>query len=103
MKDQILIDGNKYLFDLNLQQIEENGKIVLYSPTLDLAGIGGTEEQAAEDLKAIIEITFEYAIQKGTLEKLLFSQGWQKLGEKIQSRPLEISSANHHKSIAISA
>ncbi|MDN4165218.1 hypothetical protein QWY31_06880 [Cytophagales bacterium LB-30] len=103
MNDQILIDGNKYLFDLNLQQIVENGKVVLYSPTLDLAGIGNTEAQASDDLKAIIEITFEYAIQKGTLEKLLFSQGWQKLEGKIQSRPLELSAANYHKSIAISA
>jgi predicted RNase H-like HicB family nuclease len=79
MTDIIFVDGDKYRFDLNLEQSKDNGKIVFYSPTLDLAGIGTTEAKALKDLKAILEITFEYAIKNNTLEKLLKPELWKQL------------------------
>lgn len=70
--------------------IKEQKYFVAYTPALDFAATGNTEESAKKNFSEAIKIFFEEIEAKGTLEVVLQEFGWQKVNNTFQ--PPEIVS-----------
>lgn len=56
----------------------EDAPFMAYTPELDVASCGPTEEKARENLREAVEIVLEEAQRKGKLEQLLKEMGFTK-------------------------
>jgi len=79
MKKYIHVRKSEYDLQIVVYTYEEVGKRVAYAPALELSGIGETDHEAIKDLSEMIQITFDYALTKGTLNAMLFDLGWGKV------------------------
>ncbi|MDZ4706929.1 MAG: hypothetical protein SH818_00890 [Saprospiraceae bacterium] len=74
--NRIEIDKSLADIALSVELFEELGSIIAYSPGLDLAGQGDSQEEAIESLKSIVNETIEWSINNGTLFEMLLDHGW---------------------------
>lgn len=72
----------KLLFPLTIKiSIDKRSKdapFVAYTPEVDVASCGPTEEKARENLHEAVEIVFEEVEKKGKLDEFLEELGFQK-------------------------
>lgn len=74
---------------LTLIQFEEDGKHIVYTPSLDLSGYGNTEEEATASYAETVNEFLRYTTNKNTLPKVLTKLGWDvKKKNKIKAPPL---------------
>ena len=74
---------------ITLDKRSKDAPFIAYSPELDVASCGPTEEKARENLKAAVSIVLEEMQRKGKLTELLIELGFQK--EKKQWIPPRVS------------
>lgn len=58
---------------------KEDGKVVAYSPALDLSTCGDTEVQAQERFVEAVKIFLSEITRMGTVENVLTECGWKKI------------------------
>lgn len=82
----------KFNFQLNLPItfLREGATFIAYTPALDLSTSGRSFEEARRRFVEAALIFFEEIINKGTLDDVLGSLGWQKVESKWQP-PVVIS------------
>lgn len=97
MKEFIRIKKGEYDLGLVFYTYVEEETKVAYTPALELSGIGTTEQEAVQDLLQIIQITFDYALTKGTVDEMLFDLGWKKVSEKMIEAPVFSDEEVRHK------
>lgn len=88
MKEFIRVKKGEYNLEIIVYSYEEQNKRVAYSPALELSGIGDSDQEAYKDLGEMIQITFDYALTKGTIDEMLFDLGWRKVSEKMIEAPV---------------
>jgi len=74
---------------ITLDKRSKDAPFIAYSPELDVASCGPTEEKARENLKVAVSIVLEEMQKKGKLTELLMELGFQK--EKKQWIPPRVS------------
>lgn len=74
---------------ITLDKRSKDAPFIAYTPELDVASCGPTEEKARENLKAVVSIVLEELQKKGKLTKSLLELGFQK--EKKQWIPPRVS------------
>jgi len=77
----------------------KDAPFVAYSPELDLASCGPTEEKARENLKVAVSIVLEEIQKKGKLTEFLLESGFQKekkrwIPPRVSFEPFFFSSPN---------
>jgi predicted RNase H-like HicB family nuclease len=63
---------------ITLDKRSKDAPFIAYTPELDVASCGPTEEKARENLKVAVSIVLEETRKKGKLEELLMELGFQK-------------------------
>lgn len=66
-------------FNIPVQIIKEKEGFIAYTPALELCSQGDTYKEAQKMLEESVSIFFEEIIEKGTLEEVLQSCGWEKV------------------------
>jgi predicted RNase H-like HicB family nuclease len=85
---------------LTLIQFEEDGRFIVYTPSLDLSGYGNTEEEATASYAEAIDEFLRYTTNKKTLPKVLTKLGWSiNRKNKIKAPPL-VQMINENKYLA---
>lgn len=97
MNEYIRVKKGHYDLGLVLYTYEEEGRRVAYTPSLELSGIGDTDDEAIKDLSEVIQITFDYALTKGSVHEMLFDLGWKKVSEKMIEAPVFSDEDLKHK------
>lgn len=80
LNNTILIHGNRVQAHLYISLFEKDGFSIAECSFLNTVGVGQTEKEALNSLKVQLDIFFEEAIKRGTLQNLLESYGWQHVG-----------------------
>lgn len=62
---------------LQMYIFKEDCSYIVYCPALDLSAYGDTEEQAKKAFEDIMDITFQYWVNKKTLHQDLSNHGWK--------------------------
>ena len=78
------IDRKKGQITIGLEVVvfEEDNKVVIYSPALDLSSYGKTEQKAQKAFEHDLSLFLEYTTRKQTLEVELLRLGWKKIPRK---------------------
>lgn len=97
MKEFIRVKKGEYNLEIAVYTYEEEKKRVAYTPALELSGIGDTDQEAIRDLAEMIQVTFDYALTKGTVDEMLFDLGWRKVSEKMIKAPVFSDEEVKHK------
>lgn len=63
---------------LEVAIFNEGDITIAFSPALDLSGQGDTPDEAIQDLRSVVDITIEWAMEHSTIHDLLFDLGWEK-------------------------
>ncbi len=71
-----------------IRQDSETGAFVSHIPVLDLYSAGKTEEEAVEAAQSAVDMFFDVATDKGTLEQVLLETGLLNTGERQQPSTL---------------
>lgn len=66
-------------FNLSVIFFKEKSAFVAYSPALDLSTAGKNFASAKSRFTEAVNIFFEEAIKKGTVDEILEDLGWQKV------------------------
>jgi hypothetical protein len=75
--------NHKHDFNLSLIEFKEDDITIVYSPALDLSGYGKNTEEAKQSFEIALEEFVKYTTNKGTLNEVLESLGWNiKKGSK---------------------
>lgn len=64
--------------------VDDEGTHIAYSPALDLAGYGDTNEEAKESFSVVLEEYLKYTTEKNTIWADLKKYGWKHSAERIQ-------------------
>jgi hypothetical protein len=72
MAAMVRVEGSIYV-----QYYKEGDVFIAYSPMLDLSSCGGTFEEASHNFNEAVDILFSECEERGTLEEVLLSFGWQ--------------------------
>lgn len=67
-----------------IRQDLETGAFVSHIPVLNLYSAGKTEDQAVEAAQSAVDLFFDVAAEKGTLEQVLLETGLLNTGERQQ-------------------
>jgi len=68
-----VLKGNLSVFSF----IDDEGTHIAYSPALDLAGYGNTEEEAKESFSVVLEEYIHYTVKNNTIWSDLKKYGWK--------------------------
>lgn len=91
----------KLNYTLPVSIFKEGDSYIAYTPALDLSTMGGTFEEVRKNFQEAVEIFFEEIIEKGTLDKVLTSYGWTKIGSQyeppiqVSSEPIQVTIPSH--------
>lgn len=77
-------------FNLPITFLREGKRFIAYTPALDLSTSGRSFEQARKRFADATLIFFEEIVNKGTMDDVLGSLGWQKIERRWQP-PVVIS------------
>jgi len=70
----------EYPVQIPVNFFREGDQFVAHCPVLDLSTSGRTFEQAQERFTEAVEMLFRDLIDRGTLDEVLESYGWHKVG-----------------------
>lgn len=87
---------------LPVSVLKEGRYFVAYSPALDLSTSGKTFEEAKRRFGEVVQIFFEELLEKGTLEEVLSTLGWQKI-RKEWTPPVVVSYESESFRVPLSA
>jgi predicted RNase H-like HicB family nuclease len=62
--------------------LREGGSFVAFCPVLDLSTCGSTFAEADANFQEALAIFFEECVERGTLEEVLASCGWERPGKR---------------------
>ena len=62
---------------LPLMVWKEGDQFVAFTPALDLSSCGSSDKEAVDHFAEAVELFFETAVERNTLQDLLESLGWQ--------------------------
>ncbi len=93
-------EGHTVEASLRVLYTEQEGTVVAYCPSLDLSTYGDTVEDAAAAFDDALAVFIQDGQQKGTLEELLQTLGWQRVAA---SHPSSIVSAASFQRLSQSA
>jgi len=68
--------------ELSVIQFEEDGVMIVYSPSLDLSGYGKSVKEARESFNEALAEFIRYTLNKSTFEKELRALGWRISGKR---------------------
>jgi len=74
--------ANKFDARIPVLFFEEDDKIVVYSPALDLSTFGKTEEQAKKRFAEAAMIFMDEIVEMGTVDEVLEECGWKKVARQ---------------------
>lgn len=69
--------------------IQEGGKVVAYTPALDISTVGGNEAEAKERFSELVNIFIADLVENNNVDSVLSELGWVK--DKMQWSPPPIS------------
>ncbi len=92
--------GKRVKFNLPVISFTEDNVHFLYTPALDLAGYGKTEEEALHSFEETIGQFLDYGINKKTLKKELKKLGWLVVKKKISKAPSLVDMINNNAYLA---
>lgn len=72
MISKIKVQGN-----ISVHYYQEKEVFIAYSPMLDLSSCGSTFDEAARNFDEAVQILFSECDEKGTLDEVLLSLGWE--------------------------
>lgn len=64
--------------NLPVSFIEEDGKVVAYTPALDISTAGKDESEAKQRFGELVAIFFKDLIENNTVDEVLTELGWHK-------------------------
>lgn len=64
--------------NLPVSFIQEDGKVVAYTPALDIATAGRDEDEAKQRFSELVAIFFQDLIENNTVDAVLSDLGWHK-------------------------
>ncbi len=64
---------------IHLMKERDSGRVVIYTPALEVCGYGNTADEAKRDLDNAVKIFLEETTRKGTFEKALKELGWKEV------------------------
>ena len=70
--------GHQLELALPVSFIKEDGKVVAYTPALDISTAGKDEEEAKARFGELVAIFFKDLIENGTVNEVLTELGWHK-------------------------
>lgn len=85
--------------NLTVSFIQENGKVVAYTPALDLSTSGKNEEEAKQRFGEVVSIFFADLVENKTVEPVLSELGWKKQGAAGEWSPPHISQQSVNVSV----
>lgn len=94
-----------YQVSIPVNIFREGDQFVAHCPVLDLSTSGKTFEETQERFKEALDMFIEDLIEQGTLDEVLTSYGWHKVGQP-QPRwvpPQLVSSVEQEASIPLGA
>lgn len=86
---------------LPVQIFKQGKRFIAYTPVLDLSTSGRSEKEVKNRFHELVQIFFEELEEKGTIEEVLSSLGWQK--GKTQWQPPHIANEKVSVSIPVTA
>ena len=75
---------------------KEGAQYVIETPALNLSTFGDTEKEAKENFNEAVELFFEVADERRTLEDMLLQLGWEKVETAQQWIPSAAPIENAH-------
>jgi hypothetical protein len=87
--------------NLPVSFIEEDGKVVAYTPALDLSTAGKDEAEAKARFGEIVRIFFKDLIENGSIDEVLGELGWHK--EQAAWNPPRISQLSVNVRVPVAA
>lgn len=73
------------VYQLPVDISKQGRRFVAYSPALDIATSGKTENEVKRRFGELVEVLFEELREAGTLENVLRELGWKKAQKKWQT------------------
>ena len=94
-----------YQVSIPVNIFREGDQFVSHCPVLDLSTSGKTFEEAQERFKEALDMFIEDLIEQGTLDEVLTSHGWHKVGQPQPHwvPPQLVSSVEQEASIPLGA
>lgn len=83
--DKIKVTTEGVKSELAVFLFKEDDNYIAYSPALDLAGYGKTEEDARDSFNIVLKGYFDYALKEGTLYQDLKEHGWNIKEHKVET------------------
>ncbi len=78
MADYIKLSGSFVDVGLSVFRTEEDGRKIVYSPSLNIVGYGKTTEEADSDFDFCLKEFISRAVQEGYLDREMKKLGWMK-------------------------
>lgn len=79
----IVIDNNRFRFDVDVYIFHEDGHLTAYCPSLDLATTGTDFQDTLKNFYECLQLHVDCCIKMGTLEEDLKEHGWKVNAKKI--------------------
>jgi hypothetical protein len=95
----------QYQVDVPVSIFKEGSRFVAYCPVLDLSTSARTFDQVQERFQEVLHIFIEDLAERGTLDEVLQSHGWQRISKPRPhwAPPKLVSSSAQEASIPVGA
>lgn len=93
-------DNNHVDVQLSLIFFEEDGRYIVYSPSLDVSGYGNNEAEAKESFEETMDEFLRYTTNKNTLREVLKNLGWNIKKKNSIKSPALVQMINTNKYLA---